>query len=130
MLVSDNTELAVVGSETLATTIEIQNLIYVIRGKQVMLDSDLAQLYQVETKVFNQAVKRHIERFPESFRFQLTENEFESLRSQLFMTGFCCWMIGRGIISVRLSRMPGKNALESTESKMLVLSAIFYRERN
>lgn len=83
MLVSDNTELAVVGSETLATTIEIQNLIYVIRGKQVMLDSDLAQLYQVETKVFNQAVKRHIERFPESFRFQLTENEFESLRSQL-----------------------------------------------
>jgi len=61
----------------------IQNLIYVIRGKQVMIDSDLAKLYQVETKVFNQAVKRNIIRFPDSFHFQLTEEEFESLRSQI-----------------------------------------------
>lgn len=60
----------------------IQSLIYVIRGKQVMLDSDLAILYQVETKTFNQAVKRNIERFPENFRFQLKKEEYDSLRSQ------------------------------------------------
>ena len=58
--------------------IEIQNMIYSVRGKQVMLDSDLAQLYHVETKVFNQAVKRNINRFPEHFRFQLTESELKN----------------------------------------------------
>lgn len=63
--------------------VTIKNLIYVVRGQQVMLDSDLAMLYQVETKVFNQAVKRNIERFPEKFRFQLTKEEYDSLRSQI-----------------------------------------------
>ena len=61
----------------------IKNLIYVIRGRQVMLDSDLAELYQVETKVFNQAVKRNMERFPKEFCFQLTREEYNSLRSQI-----------------------------------------------
>ncbi len=61
---------------------EIRNLIYTIRGKQVMLDSDLAALYQVETKNLNKAVKRNIERFPASFCFQLTEKEVENLRFQ------------------------------------------------
>ncbi|TJZ53693.1 ORF6N domain-containing protein [Sphingobacterium olei] len=61
---------------------EIKNLIYTIRDKQVMLDSDLASLYQVETKNINRAVKRNIERFPESFCFQLTEAEIENLRFQ------------------------------------------------
>jgi phage regulator Rha-like protein len=61
----------------------IQNKIYTIRGIQVMLDEDLAVLYGVETKVFNQAVKRNIERFPEKFRFQLSESEYENLRSQI-----------------------------------------------
>lgn len=61
---------------------EIRKLIYSIRGKQVMLDSDLASLYQVETKNLNRAVKRNIERFPESFCFQLTEEEVENLRFQ------------------------------------------------
>jgi hypothetical protein len=56
-------------------------MIYTIRGQQVMLDSDLAMLYQVETKAFNQAVKRNIERFPENFRFQLTKEEYDHLRS-------------------------------------------------
>ena len=60
----------------------IQSRIFTLRGLQVMLDSDLAQLYGVETKVFNQAVKRNIERFPERFRFQLSEDEFQNLRSQ------------------------------------------------
>lgn len=65
-----------------SNTEQIQNLIYVIRGKQVMLDSDLAMLYRVETRILNQAVKRNISRFPERFRFQLTKEEFENLRSQ------------------------------------------------
>jgi len=62
---------------------EIKNLIYTIRGKQVMLDSDVAMLYHYETKKVNQAVKRNIDRFPERFCFQLTEEEFSNLRSQI-----------------------------------------------
>lgn len=62
---------------------DIKSMIYVIRNKQVMLDSDLAMLYQVETRVFNQAVKRNIERFPDSFRFQISKDEYEALRSQI-----------------------------------------------
>ena len=62
--------------------ITIENKIYTIKDKQVMLDSDLAQLYQVETRVFNQAVKRNIKRFPQSFRFQLSEDEYQNLTSQ------------------------------------------------
>ncbi|MDI9456276.1 MAG: ORF6N domain-containing protein [Spirochaetota bacterium] len=65
---------------------EIQDMIYTIRGRQVMLDSDLAKLYQVETRIFNQAVKRNIDRFPERFRFQLTEKEYENLRSQFVIS--------------------------------------------
>lgn len=60
----------------------IRNLIYTIRGKQVMLDSDVARLYHYETKKINQTVKRNIERFPEKFCFQLSESEMENLRSQ------------------------------------------------
>ncbi len=54
----------------------IREQIYHVRDMQVMLDSELADLYGIETKVFNQAVKRNIERFPEEFRFQLAEKEF------------------------------------------------------
>lgn len=61
---------------------QIQNMIYVIRGQRVMLDSDLAQLYKVETKVLNQAVKRNLKRFPDDFMFQCNSSELESLRSQ------------------------------------------------
>ncbi len=63
--------------------ITIKNLIYVIRGQQVMLDSDLAMLYQVETKRVNEGVKRNIKRFPKSFCFQLSEDEFLNLKSQI-----------------------------------------------
>lgn len=62
--------------------VQIQKLIYEIRGHKVMLDSDLARLYEVETKVLNQAVKRNIERFPKDFMFQLTKEEFMNLKSQ------------------------------------------------
>ena len=61
---------------------DIQDKIFTIRGVQVILDRDLAALYQVETKVLNQAVKRNIQRFPQNFRFQLTKEELENLRSQ------------------------------------------------
>ena len=60
----------------------IQNKIYTIRDLQVMLDRDLAGLYQVETKVLNQAVKRNIDRFPFDFMFQLSKDEFYDWRSQ------------------------------------------------
>ena len=61
---------------------DIKSRIYTIRGKQVMLDSDLAELYQISTKAFNQSVNRNVERFPERFRFRLTKEEYTSLRSQ------------------------------------------------
>ena len=61
---------------------DIKNLIYTIRGKQVMIDSDVANIYHCETKYVNRVVKRNVERFPEEFCFQLNENEFEVLRCQ------------------------------------------------
>jgi len=61
---------------------EIENLIFTIRDVQVMLDSHLAEMYGVDTKVLNQAVKRNVDRFPESFRFQLSEDELSISRSQ------------------------------------------------
>ena len=61
----------------------LQKMIYEIRGHKVMLDSDLAGLYEIETKALNRAVKRNIERFPDFFMFQLTEGEFNSLRCQI-----------------------------------------------
>ena len=63
--------------------VKIQNLIYEIRGHKVMLDSDLAKLYGVETKRLNEAVKRNITRFPKHYMFQLTQDEFNDLRSQI-----------------------------------------------
>jgi hypothetical protein len=67
------------------------NKIYLIRGQKVMLDSDLALLYQVQTKVLKQSVKRNIELFPDHFMFELTEVEYESLRSQTVTS-----KVGRG----------------------------------
>jgi len=61
----------------------IKSMIYKIRGFQVMLDEDLAKIYQVETKVLNQAVKRNLDRFPSEFMFQLTKAEYENLKSQI-----------------------------------------------
>ena len=68
---------------SMSTNEEIRDLIYTIRGKQVMLDSDVAMLYHYETKKINQTVKRNIDRFPEKFCFQLTENELENMWSQI-----------------------------------------------
>ena len=67
---------------------DIKNLIYTIRGKQVMLDSDVAMLYHYETKRINETVRRNIERFPENFCFQLNEKEIENLRLQISTSNF------------------------------------------
>lgn len=66
-----------------STEEKLENLIHCVRGQQVMIDSDLAMLYNVETKRLNESVKRNIKRFPESFCFQLTEDEYADLRSQI-----------------------------------------------
>lgn len=85
----DKAAIAAVGDKSQAVeqnSADIQNLIYVVRGKQVMLDSDLAQLYQIETRILNQSVKRNINRFPERYRFQLTREEYEDLKSQFVIS--------------------------------------------
>src|SRR5688572_13592479 len=69
--------------KSLAVIEGIENKIYLIRGQKVMLDSDLAVIYGVETKILNRAVKRNLNRFPTDFMFQLTDVETESLRFQI-----------------------------------------------
>ena len=64
--------------------IKIENMIYEIRGNQVMLDSDLAFLFNYQTKELNRNVKNNIERFPENYCFRLTEQEYEFLRCNFF----------------------------------------------
>ena len=66
--------------------VPVQNLIYEIRGKKVMLDFDLARLYHVETRSLNQAVRRNIKRFPPDFMFQITAEELATNSSQIVMT--------------------------------------------
>ena len=78
-------DIATVETGALQPLEQIENLIHVIRGKQVMLDRDLARLYGVETFRLNEQVKRNIERFPEDFMFKLTREEAESSRSQFAM---------------------------------------------
>ena len=75
-------ELEQVEGQQLSVENKVESLIRVIRGKQVMLDRDLAELYGVETRRLNEQVKRNIERFPEDFMFQLTKEEFENWKSQ------------------------------------------------
>jgi len=69
--------------KSLAVDRPVEKLIHVIRGQKVMLDSDLAVLYEVPTRVLNQAVRRNIERFPEDFAFLLSKDELENWRSQI-----------------------------------------------
>jgi len=66
----------------------IQSKIYEIRGVKVMLDFDLAEMYQVETRVLNQAVKRNLKRFPSDFMFQLSQSEWENLKSQFVISSW------------------------------------------
>lgn len=93
----------------------IEKSIYLIREQKVILDEDLARLYQVRTKALVQAVKRNLKRFPEDFMFQLTIEEYSSLRSQI----------------VTLSGRPGRRALPYafTEHGVAMLSSILNSER-
>jgi len=70
-------------SSSKLTTVQLGRLIYEIRGERVMLDSDLASIYGVETKALNRAVKRNRHRFPKDFVFQISENEWKNLRYQI-----------------------------------------------
>ncbi len=70
-------------SDKIIKQLDIENRIFTVRGAQVMIDSHLAELYSVETKMINRAVKRNIDRFPDSFMFQLTDNEWSDLRFQI-----------------------------------------------
>ena len=98
---------------------EIKQKIYTIRGKQIILDSDIARIYEVETKKLNQAVKRNMERFPEEFCFQLTEIEFENLRSQ-FVTS-----------SLKQNNYGGRRYLPYafTEQGVAMLSAVLHSDK-
>ena len=73
-------------TRSLAPTRPVENLIRLIRGQKVLLDADLAALYGVPTKVFNQAVQRNLDRFPEDFMFQLSKAELKNWRSQFVTT--------------------------------------------
>ena len=70
-------------TKELITIEDIRSKVFIIRGQQVMLDRDLAEIYGYEVKKLNQQVKRNIERFPEDFMFQLANSEIESVRSQI-----------------------------------------------
>ncbi len=96
----------------------IEKMIYVIRDKQVMIDSDLATLYQIETGALNRAVKRNIKRFPEDFRFQLTMKEYENLKCQI------------GISSLSENGYGGRRTLPYvfTEQGISMLASVLHSE--
>lgn len=98
--------------------VTIRKLIYVVRGKQVMLDSDLAMLYQVDTGALNRAVKRNSKRFPDDFCFQLTNLEYENLRCQF------------GISNIEKSSAGGRRYMPYvfTEQGISMLSAVLHSE--
>ena len=98
----------------------IENLILNIRGKQVMLDRDLARLYGVETKVLNQAVKRNLERFPEDFMFQLNKEEFENWKSQIVTSNWMTQKATSNSIIMGARKLP--NAF--TENGIAMLSGV------
>ena len=81
-------EIAKVDTATIQPVEQIESLILTIRGKQVILDRDLARLYGVETRRLNEQVRRNMERFPEDFMFQLTREEFENWKSQFAISNY------------------------------------------
>lgn len=79
----------------------IQNKIHVLRGQRIMLDADLAGLYEVETRTLKQAVKRNLDRFPSDFMFELTSKEMKNLRSQTVTSSW-------GVFAMHPSHLPSK----------------------
>lgn len=108
----------------------IQKRIYEIRGQKVMLDFDLAELYEVETKALNQAVKRNIKRFPIDFMFRLTTNEWEIMRSQIVTASNEDKMKGSQIVTASQKK---RNIIASpyafTEQGLAMLSGILNSEK-
>jgi hypothetical protein len=74
---------SMMSNEIIISQKDVESRIFVIRGVRVMVDSDLAEMYSVDTKRLNEQARRNVDRFPEEFRFQLTESEFDNLRSQI-----------------------------------------------
>jgi hypothetical protein len=99
----------------------IQNKIFEIRGQKVMLSSDLAELYAVETRILNQAVKRNSTRFPEDFMFQLSDNEEENLKSQFVMSSLSNFSNSYGGKRV--------NAYAFTEQGVAMLSSVLRSDK-
>ena len=118
-------EIAKVDTATIQPVEQIENLIHVIRGKQVMLDRDLARLYGVETRVLNQAVQRNIERFPEDFMFQLTKDENENMSSQFVTTSKDATNMSSQFVTTSPQKRP-KSALPYafTENGIAMLSGV------
>ncbi|MEN9524115.1 MAG: hypothetical protein RL536_184 [Candidatus Parcubacteria bacterium] len=95
----------------------IERRIYVVHGKKVMLDSDLAELYQVPTKALNQSVKRNTDRFPDDFMFSLTKSEVRLLNRSQFVTGS------------QKHRDPKYSTLAFTELGVAMLSSVLHSDR-
>ena len=107
----------------------IMNKIYFIRGHKVMLDKDLAELYDVETKVFNQAVKRNLKRFPSDFMFELTQTEFKNLKSQFVTSSwggkrYMPYAFTEQGVSMLSSVLKSKKAVQVNISIMRVFVAV------
>lgn len=108
----------------------IQNRIYEMRGERVMLDFDLAMLYEVGTKVLNQAVKRHIKRFPKDFMFRLTEEEWQLVRSQIVTTSETpTSMRSQSVTASQNKRNTKVTPYAFTEQGVAMLSGILNSER-
>lgn len=111
------TEIAKAEEAAIQSVEQIESLILTIRGKQVILDRDLARLYGVETFRLNEQVKRNIERFPEDFMFQLTKEEFEDLRSQIVISSGAGNNMSSQIAITSAANMSSQNAITSPQRR-------------
>jgi len=108
----------------------IQNKIYEVRGHKVMLDFDLAELYEVPTKVLNQAVKRNMQRFPSDFMFRLTIEEWEYMRSQKFTAfGTNMDMQSQNVTASQKKRNVSATPYAFTEQGLAMLSGILNSDK-
>jgi hypothetical protein len=107
----------------------IQNRIYEIRGERVMLDFDLAQLYEVETKVLNQAVKRNIKRFPHDFMFRLTLAEWQDIRSHAVTASQSTSMRSQIVTASQSRRNTNVTPYAFTEQGVAMLSGILNSDK-
>lgn len=107
----------------------ILNKIYIVRGQKIMLDFDLAFLYETETRVLNQAVKRNLDRFPEDFMFRLTAKEWQSMISQSVTSSPEITMTSQNVISSQVKRQARLLPYAFTEHGVTMLASILKSER-